>query len=210
MAPTISPASQRVYKSKSKNAQEAHEAIRPTSVMRRPQDVAQYLDENQLKLYELIWKRTVACQMENAVFDQVSIDIANADKKDILRATGSTLVFDGFLKLYQEGVDEQDDQDDEKLLPAMNVADPSAPQSPPISISLTPSPSKLGEKVRRVGNRSPFHLCSMIQVLQGRSYVKQEKRQFIPEERADCHVLVKFFYKYIEYDFTANLEEQLD
>src|SRR5690606_24291737 len=99
------PASPRAYKSKTKNAQEAHEAIRPTDVFRHPDQVARYLDADQLKLYSLIWKRTLACQMEAAVLDQIAADFATGDGKTVLRATGSVIAFDGFIKLYREGRD---------------------------------------------------------------------------------------------------------
>src|SRR5258708_4459610 len=112
------PASPRVYTSKAKNAQEAHEAIRPTDLFRTPQDVAAYLDKDQLGLYELIWKRTVASQMESAVLDQVTVDITSGDKTVQLRATGSVVKFNGFLTLYDEGKDEKsDDEERTTILP---------------------------------------------------------------------------------------------
>ncbi|MCX7352167.1 MAG: type I DNA topoisomerase, partial [Proteobacteria bacterium] len=125
------PDAPRLYKSKAKNAQEAHEAIRPTDVVRTPKSIAAHLDEAQLKLYELIWKRTVASQMENALFDQVGVDIVSHDKHTILRATGSTLVFDGFLKLYQEGKDQENQEnkdekasnDDDRIRPPLTVGE---------------------------------------------------------------------------------------
>ena len=110
--PSYLPQAPRVYTSKAKNAQEAHEAIRPTDLFRAPQDVAAYLDKDQLGLYELIWKRTVASQMESAVLDQVTVDIASADKTVQLRATGSVVRFNGFLTLYDEGRDEKSEEDE--------------------------------------------------------------------------------------------------
>ena len=212
------PPSPRQFKSKSKNAQEAHEAIRPTQLSRRPQEVAAYLDENQLKLYELIWKRTLASQMESALFDQVSIDITDKSKKTIFRANGSTQVFDGFLRLYQEGVDEGSEaDDDDSILPAMNQGESLSKKSiDPLQHFTQPPPrfteASLVKKLEELGIGRPSTYASLIQVLQDRDYVKLEKRQFIPEDRGRLvtSFLTHFFKKYVEYDFTASLEEQLD
>ncbi len=212
------PSSPRQFKNKAKNAQEAHEAIRPTQLSRRPQEVAAYLDDAQLKLYDLIWKRTLASQMESATFDQVSIDIADNNNETIFRATGSTLVFDGFLKLYQEGVDEESETDDgEKLLPMMNKGEGVQKKLVEPNQHFTQPPPRFTEaslvkKLEELGIGRPSTYASLIQVLQDRSYVKLEKRQFIPEDRGRLvtSFLTHFFKKYIEYDFTANLEEQLD
>lgn len=212
------PASQREFKNKSKNAQEAHEAIRPTSVRRHPKDVAKYLDDAQLRLYELIWKRTVASQMENALFDQVGVDVTSPDQQVILRATGSTLVFDGFLKLYKEGVDDAAPDDDaEKLLPKLAEKDPLGLVNVNPNQHFTQPPPRYSEaslvkKMEELGIGRPSTYASIIHVLQERNYVKLEKKQFIPEERGRLvtSFLANFFQKYVEYDFTAQLEEQLD
>ncbi len=210
------PSSPRTYKSKAKNAQEAHEAIRPTDVYKKPQDVAKYLDDSQLKLYDLIWKRTVACQMESALFDQVAVDIHSQDKTATLRATGSTQVFDGFLRVYQEGTDDETD-DSEGILPLMNVNDPLETQDITPTQHFTQPPPRYTEaslvkKMEELGIGRPSTYASLIQVLQDRDYVRLEKKQFIPEDRGRLvtSFLSHFFKKYVEYDFTANLEEQLD
>lgn len=215
------PKAPRAYKSKAKNAQEAHEAIRPTDVVRTPKAMAGYLDDAQMKLYELIWKRTVACQMENALFDQVGVDIISSDKQINLRATGSTLVFDGFLKLYQEGKDQENkddaENDDEKLLPVLNVGEAIlVDQVNPEQHFTQPPPryteASLVKKLEELGIGRPSTYVSLIQTLQDRSYVKLEKKQFHPEQRGRIvtSFLSHYFSKYVQYDFTAALEEQLD
>ncbi len=212
------PAAPRQFKNKTKNAQEAHEAIRPTQLSRRPQEVAAYLDDSQLKLYDLIWKRALASQMESATFDQVIVDMADKDNQTILRANGSTLVFDGFLKLYQEGVDEEPETDENsRLLPIMHEKEAVEKESVDPSQHFTQPPPRFSEaslvkKLEELGIGRPSTYASLIQVLQDRSYVRLEKRQFIPEDRGRLvtSFLTHFFKKYIEYDFTANLEEQLD
>lgn len=212
------PSSARAYQSKAKNAQEAHEAIRPTNVGLRPKDVARYLDDGQLKLYELIWKRTVACQMESARFNQVAVDIADEPKHHIFRANGSTLLFDGFLKLYQEGRDDEGPaEDDEKLLPPLKVYEGvEAKEIIPNQHFTQPPPryseASLVKRLEELGIGRPSTYASLIQVLQDRNYVKLEKRQFIPEDRGRLvtSFLVHYFKKYVEYDFTAHMEEELD
>lgn len=212
------PGSVRQFKNKAKNAQEAHEAIRPTSVLRHPSEVASYLDESQLKLYELVWKRTVATQMESAVFNQVGVDIESTDKQIILRATGSTLAFDGYLKLYQEGVDEAAaDDEDGRLLPAINEGEVATVASVNPNQHFTQPPPRYTEaslvkKMEELGIGRPSTYASILHVLQDRQYVKLEKRQFVPEDRGRMvtSFLVNFFKRYVEYDFTAHLEEELD
>jgi DNA topoisomerase I len=212
------PASARVFKNKSKNAQEAHEAVRPTSVLRRPEDVRDFLDDTQFKLYELIWKRTVASQMETALFDQVGVDIISEDRQVTLRATGSTMVFDGFMKLYLEGKDEASTDDEaERLLPPLSEGEIARVQEVTPSQHFTQPPPRYSEaslvkKLEELGIGRPSTYASIIQVLQDRDYVHLEKRQFMPEERGRLvtSFLTNFFKKYVEYDFTANLEEQLD
>ncbi len=172
------PASPRVYTSKAKNAQEAHEAIRPTDLFRTPRDVAQYLDKDQLGLYELIWKRTVASQMESAVLDQVTVDIASGDKTVQLRATGSVVKFNGFLTLYDEGQRRQ--------APRKKRAAPSSPTSPrtrrwiaarSCRNSISPSrrraipEASLVKKLEELGIGRPSTYASIIEVLQRRNYV---------------------------------------
>lgn len=211
------PETSRIFKSKVKNAQEAHEAIRPTDFSRTPQSVKPFLDDMQYKLYDLIWKRAIASQMANALFDQVGVDVVSLDRKIILRATGSTLVFDGFLKLYQEGRDEGDDAEKENLLPRLQkgealdlndiIPDQHFTQPPPRYTE-----ASLVKKLEELGIGRPSTYASILSVLQDRSYVYLEKKQFFPENRGRIVTafLVDYFKRYVEYDFTAGLEEQLD
>mgnify|MGYP003626508169 FL=1 len=216
------PGEPRIYKTKAKNAQEAHEAVRPTDVSRRPEDVAQYLDDDQRKLYDLIWKRTVASQMENAVLDQVAVDIAAADGSAALRATGSVIAFDGFLKVYQEGKDEDasaDSDDDDKLriLPDVKKGQHLARQEVDADQHFTQPPPRYTEaslvkRLEELGIGRPSTYASIISVLQDRNYVKLESRRFMPEDRGRLVTafLSSFFERYVEYGFTAELEERLD
>jgi DNA topoisomerase-1 len=213
------PESPRAYKSKVKNAQEAHEAIRPTDIFRTPESVAQYLQDDELKLYELIWKRTVACQMESAVLDQVSVDIADAGGKVVLRATGSIVAFDGFLKVYREETedDEKDVAEEERRLPALKEGDALKLGEVTPNQHFTQPPPRYSEaslvkKMEELGIGRPSTYASIIQVLQERDYVKLDQRRFIPESRGRIVTafLSNFFRKYVEYNFTADLEEQLD
>lgn len=212
------PNSPRLYKSKSKNAQEAHEAIRPTNSSFTPNSIRTQLDNDFFKLYNLIWQRTVACQMESAVLDIVSVQITSLDSKYLARASGSTIRFDGFLKLYQEGVDDQDlDSDDGKILPPMNEGENSNLINVESNQHFTEPPPRFSEaslvkKLEELGIGRPSTYSSIISVIQERSYVKLEKKRFYPEERGRIVTafLVSFFHRYVEYDFTANLEEKLD
>ncbi|MBI3441311.1 MAG: type I DNA topoisomerase [Proteobacteria bacterium] len=213
------PDTARTYKSKVKNAQEAHEAIRPTDIFHTPENVAQYLSEEEAKLYELIWKRTVACQMENAVLDQVSVDVINNDGKVVLHATGSIITFDGFLKLYREEQEEdnKDAAEEERRLPALKEGDVlNLTEVTPNQHFTQPPPrfteASLVKKLEELGIGRPSTYASIIQVLQDRQYVKLDQRRFIPESRGRIVTtfLTNFFKRYVEYDFTAKLEEQLD
>src|SRR5215468_1028731 len=212
------PPEPRVYKSTAKNAQEAHEAIRPTDMDRRPQDVARYLDADEQRLYELIWKRTLASQMESAVLDQVAVDVSGGAGGVTLRATGSVIVFDGFLTLYQE--DRDDPAEDEEAggrLPNLAQGQPVTRETvtPEQHFTLPPprySEASLVKKLEELGIGRPSTYASIIQVLQDRKYVRLEKRRFVPEERGRIVTafLAEFFHRYIQYDFTADLENQLD
>ena len=211
------PSSPRAYKTKSKNAQEAHECIRPTRFALTPEEVAPYLDDQQLRLYELIWKRALASQMETALFDQVSVDIADPTAKNIFRATGSTQVFDGFLRLYQEGVDEPSDDENSRTLPKFTENQPVDLNNVIPNQHFTQPPPRFSEatlvkKLEELGIGRPSTYATLIQVLQDRQYVRLEKRQFIPEDRGRIvtSFLTHYFPKYVEYDFTAQLEEELD
>jgi DNA topoisomerase-1 len=212
------PAQPRLYTSKAKNAQEAHEAIRPTDLFRPPQDVAPYLDKEQLGLYELIWKRTVASQMESAVLDQVTVDIASADRTVQLRATGSVVRFNGFLTLYDEGQDDKtDDEESAAILP--DVAEGEAldrREVIPEQHFTEPPPryseASLVKKLEELGIGRPSTYASIIEVLQRRSYVRLDRKRFIPEDRGRIVTafLQTYFPRYVEYNFTAHLEEELD
>jgi len=212
------PASPRVYTSKAKNAQEAHEAIRPTDLFRTPQDVAAYLDKDQLGLYELIWKRTVASQMESAVLDQVTVDITSGDKTVQLRATGSVVRFNGFLTLYDEGKDEKsDDEEGNTILPDVteNEALDRRDVLPEQHFTEPPprySEASLVKKLEELGIGRPSTYASIIEVLQRRNYVKLDRKRFVPEDRGRIVTafLQTYFPRYVEYNFTAHLEEELD
>ena len=212
------PAKPRIYRTKAKNAQEAHEAVRPTDLFRRPAEVKAYLDDDQFRLYELIWKRTLASEMESAIFDQVAADLTSADGKTTLRANGSVLKFDGFLKLYQEGQDDkQEDDSGDRRLPEMNEGEASDLQSVETEQHFTQPPPRYSEaslvkKMEELGIGRPSTYASILKVLQDRNYVRLERRQFIPEDRGRLVTtfLTCFFERYVEYGFTAALEEQLD
>jgi DNA topoisomerase-1 len=211
------PPAPRTYKSSAKNAQEAHEAIRPTEIARTPATLKNILEEDLFKLYDLIWKRTIASQMESAVLDQVSIDFSNPDQKIIFRASGSTIAFDGFLKLYEESKDDNEDDDENKTLPP--VAEGEAfdlKELTPHQHFTQPPPrfteASLVKKLEELGIGRPSTYASILSTLLERKYVHLEKRQMVPEPigRLVTAFLEGFFKKYIEYDFTAKLEQQLD
>ncbi|MGA7264806.1 MAG: type I DNA topoisomerase, partial [Stellaceae bacterium] len=212
------PDAPRVYRSPAKNAQEAHEAIRPTDLARKPADVASHLDRDQLRLYELIWKRTVASQMASALLEQVAVDIADAAGRLRLRANGSVILFDGFLTLYQEDRDDTVDEEGEGgRLPAMRKAERLARGEVTPSQHFTQPPPRYTEaslvkKLEELGIGRPSTYASILQVLQDRDYVRLEKRRFVPEDRGRLVTafLTNFFERYVEYNFTADLENQLD
>ena len=211
------PAQPRVYTSKAKNAQEAHEAIRPTDLFRTPQDVAQYLDKDQRGLYELIWKRTVASQMESAVLDQVTVDIASADKTVQLRATGSVVKFNGFLTLYDEGRDDEADEENAAILPDVAEGEGLDRREVIPEQHFTEPPPRYSEaslvkRLEELGIGRPSTYASIIEVLQRRNYVRLDRKRFIPEDRGRIVTafLQTYFPRYVEYNFTAHLEEELD
>jgi DNA topoisomerase-1 len=213
------PASPRTYKSAAKNAQEAHEAIRPTDLFRRPEDVARYLERDQLRLYELVWKRTVASQMESAVFDQVTVDILSQNRDITLRSTGQIQVFDGFLRVYQEDRDdtpEGEDSETRRLPPLAERDAVERRQVTPDQHFTQPPPrfteASLVKKLEELGIGRPSTYASIMQVLQDRDYVKLEQRRFVPEDRGRLvtSFLTNFFRRYVEYNFTADLEQKLD
>lgn len=212
------PESPNIFKSKVKNAQEAHEAIRPVDFTLPPEDVKKYLDSDQLALYELVWKRTIASQMADVIFDQVIIDIVTTPSYAKARAVGTTVRFDGFYKIYNEDKDDEGDEDegkqnlpdlkpDEKLQlidvkPAQHFTEP-----PPRY-----SEASLVKKLEELGIGRPSTYATIISVLQDRGYVKLDRKRFFPEERGRVVTtfLKEFFAKYVEYSYTANLEDELD
>jgi len=219
------PDAPRLYKSKAKNAQEAHEAIRPTDLSKLPRSGEAPSEESQRKLYELIWKRTMASQMENAVLDQMKVDISDGTDDVILRANGSVVAFDGFLTLYQESADEDDPpspeatarQDNERRLPPMEQGDATklVDVTPDQHFTQPPprySEASLVKKLEELGIGRPSTYAATIQVLRDRDYVRMEKRRLVPEDRGRLVTtfLSKFFTRYVDYDFTANMEEELD
>ena len=213
------PAAPREYSSKAKNAQEAHEAIRPTDVSRRPEDVARFLDERQRRLYELVWKRAVASQMASAELDQTTVELADRSGKTKLRATGSVIAFDGFLKLYREDLDDPTGAEDEegRTLPPMQERDPLKRDAVTATQHFTQPPPRYSEaslvkKMEELGIGRPSTYASILQTLQDREYVRLDKRRFIPEDRGRLVTtfLVHFFQRYVDTGFTAGLEEQLD
>ncbi len=212
------PPSPRQYKSKAKNAQEAHEAIRPTDLGRLPGKLQSVLDKDELGLYRLIWQRTLASQMASAVLDQVSVDVDVDGSAATLRATGSTIRFDGFLRLYRDirEEDEKSDEGEARLPPLKEeqalallgvVSEQHFTQPPPRY-----SEASLIKKLEELGIGRPSTYTSILQVLQDREYVRLDKRRFFPEDRGRVVTafLTAFFNRYVEYDFTASMEEQLD
>ncbi len=212
------PPEARKYQSKTKNAQEAHEAIRPTDLNITPQQLANKIDDEQYQLYKLIWERLVASQMQSAVLNQVGVNIQSNDAKYIARATGSTIEFDGFYKVYQEQSDDDNpDKEGEKILPPLNQGQKITLNKVEPTQHFTQPPPRYSEaslvkKLEELGIGRPSTYASIISVLQDRNYVKLEKRRFIAEERGRIVTafLESFFKRYVEYDFTANLEEELD
>jgi DNA topoisomerase-1 len=212
------PEQPRAWKTKAKNAQEAHEAIRPTDLFRRPEQVAAQLDADQRRLYELIWRRTVASEMESAALDMTSVDIAAADGRAVVRATGSVIVFDGFLAVYREDRDDPGEGDDEsRLLPPLAEGDRPKRGDVGTEQHFTQPPPRYSEaslvkKLEELGIGRPSTYASIIEVLQTRGYVKLEKRRFIPEDRGRLVTafLERYFPRYVRYDFTAKVEEDLD
>jgi DNA topoisomerase I len=210
------PAKPNVYKTKSKNAQEAHEAIRPTVAAQTPESVKEHLSADQQKLYELIWKRTVACQMVHATLDTVSVDLA-AGEGNLFRANGSTVVDPGFMMVYQEGVDDSKAEEDERLLPVLAVGDRvDLVKVRPEQHFTEPPPryseASLVKALEEYGIGRPSTYAAIISTLQAREYVNLEKRRFIPTDvgRIVNKFLTGYFTQYVDYDFTAKLEDELD
>jgi DNA topoisomerase-1 len=208
------PESPRLYKTKAKNAQEAHEAIRPTSLERNPGRLR--LEPDMGRLYELIWKRMIASQMEAARIERTTIDLDSADGRTGLRATGQVILFPGYLAVYEEGRDDPTDEDGGRLPKvdegaAAHVlaarADQHFTEPPPRY-----SEASLVKKMEELGIGRPSTYASILSVLRDRAYVRMEKNRFVPEDagRLVTAFLEQFFARYVEYDFTAGLEEKLD
>ncbi|MBS0959939.1 DNA topoisomerase I [Acetobacter sp. DmW_043] len=213
------PEQPRHYASKAKNAQEAHEAVRPTNVSLSPATVAPHLTSDQRRLYELIWKRAVASQMASATLDQVAVDIADPAAKTILRANGSVITFDGFLRLYTESYDDNDKaaDDESRMLPAMQERDKTALSNADAEQHFTQPPPRFSEaslvkKMEEIGIGRPSTYASILTVLRDRNYVMLENKRFVPEARGRLVTafLVSFFERYVDPQFTASLEELLD
>jgi DNA topoisomerase-1 len=212
------PAAPREYSSKAKNAQEAHEAIRPTDVSRTPDSVAHYLSPEQKRLYELVWKRAVASQMQSAELDQVAVDVASNGTR--LRANGSIVAFDGYLKLYREDVDDAPEgasADESRMLPPMHEKDPIARDRVSADQHFTQPPPRYSEaslvkKMEELGIGRPSTYASILTVLRDREYVRMDNKRFIPEDRGRLVTafLTSFFERYVDTGFTASLEDQLD
>ncbi len=225
------PKSPRVYKTKAKNAQEAHEAIRPTDIARKPSNLAKRLNGEQAKLYDLIWKRAIASQMASAEIAQTraDIDVAGKDGKDYtVRANGSVVVFDGFLKAYDEGRDERlkaskgkedpsEKDDGDRRLPPLKEGEKLSDQGIDANQHFTQPPPRFTEatlvkRMEELGIGRPSTYASTLAVLQDRDYVRTDRKRLVPEDKGRLVIafLESFFQRYVEFDFTANLESQLD
>jgi len=211
LAPTV-----REFKTKSKNAQEAHEAIRPTSVNRLPEELKPKLTSEQYKLYDLVWKRTVACQMKHATIDTVSVDLA-CGEGNIFRATGSTITDKGFMAIYQEGEDDGKQEAEEKMLPAMEKGELIKLKEIRSEQHFTEPPPRYTEaslvkSLEEYGIGRPSTYASIISTLRQREYVEVDKKRFIPTDvgRIVNKFLTDHFTDYVDYDFTAKLEDELD
>ncbi|WP_192965763.1 type I DNA topoisomerase [Phycobacter azelaicus] len=230
------PGSPRIYKNKAKNAQEAHECIRPTDMSRDAKSL-KVSEEDQRRLYDLIWKRTLACQMEGARMERTTVDIGSGDGQVVLRATGQVVLFDGFMRVYEEGRDDVVDEDDKRLPQIMNgegisFASSLAAQAEKAgkdAAILSENAAVLGlqhhtqpppryteatlvKKMEELGIGRPSTYASVITTIQDREYVRKEKNRLFPEDKGRIVTifLLNFFKRYVEYDFTAALEEQLD
>jgi DNA topoisomerase-1 len=210
----------RVYKTKSKNAQEAHESIRPTSAAITPADVEGKIDGDLFRLYALIWRRAVACQMSHAVFDTVAVDLLagpDGPKRHVLRANGSTLVTPGYIAVYQEGTDDLKSDDDDHVLPPMNEGDAVALVALQAEQHFTEPPPRFSEAslvkaLEEYGIGRPSTYASIISTLQDREYVEMDSRRFIPTDIGKIvnRFLTQYFHRYVEYSFTAEMEDELD
>lgn len=210
------PKSAVMYKTKSKSAQEAHEAIRPTDISRTPVQVRQFLNDEQFKLYEMIWKRALACQMAPAKFDAVSVDLSVGSDANLFRATGQTLVFPGFIAVYMEGSDDEEEEGESKL-PHLETGEVLTVEKIYGDQHFTEPPPRYSEAslvkvLEEYGIGRPSTYANIISTLQDREYVLLDKKRFTPTDvgRVVNKFLTEHFTKYVDYDFTANLENALD
>ena len=208
------PDQPRIYKNKAKNAQEAHECIRPTDMNMAEADLG-LSEGDQRRLYDLIWKRTIASQMASARLERTAVDLGSADGAVVLRASGQVVLFDGFLKVYDEGRDDEDE--DEARLPQLMQGEAVAKQSVTEAQHFTQAPPRYSEatlvkRMEELGIGRPSTYASVLTTIVDREYVKKEKNRLIPEDkgRLVTAFLTNFFRRYVEYDFTADLESQLD
>ncbi len=210
------PDSPRIYKNKAKNAQEAHECIRPTDMTRDAASL-KVSEPDQRKLYDLIWKRTLASQMAGARMERTTVDVASADGQVELRATGQVMLFDGFMKVYEEGRDDVVVDDDDKRLPQIAEGEPADKQSVTPEQHFTQPPPRYTEatlvkRMEELGIGRPSTYASIVTTIQDREYVRKDKNRLIPEDkgRLVTAFLTNYFRKYVGYEFTANLEGELD
>ena len=210
------PKSPVMYKTKSKSAQEAHEAIRPTDINNAPAKLRQYLTDEQFKLYEMIWKRALACQMSPAKFDAVSVDLSVGSDANLFRASGQTLVFPGFIAVYMEGSDDEEEEGESKL-PHLETGEVLTVEKIYGDQHFTEPPPRYGEAslvkiLEEYGIGRPSTYASIISTLQDREYVILDKKRFTPTDvgRVVNKFLTQHFTQYVDYDFTANLENALD
>ncbi|MBD3765878.1 MAG: type I DNA topoisomerase, partial [Rhodobacterales bacterium] len=208
------PDSPRMYKNKAKNAQEAHECIRPTDMAASPERLT-LTDPDQRRLYDLIWKRSIACQMAAARLERTTVEVLSPDAQVGLRATGQVVLFDGFLKVYDESRD--DEGEDDGRLPAIHRGDALATRQVTPEQHFTQPPPRYTEatlvkRMEELGIGRPSTYASIIGTIQDREYVRKDKNRLIPEDkgRLVTAFLTNFFRRYVEYDFTADLESQLD
>jgi DNA topoisomerase-1 len=208
------PKSPRMYKNKAKNAQEAHECIRPTDMAAAPEKL-RLADADQRKLYDMIWKRTIASQMAEARLERTTVDVGSRDGQVVLRANGQVVLFDGFLKVYDEGRD--DEEDDEGRLPQIMAGEAATKRAVTPEQHFTQAPPRYTEatlvkRMEELGIGRPSTYASIVTTIQDREYVRKDKNRLIPEDkgRLVTAFLTNFFRRYVEYDFTADLEGQLD
>ncbi|MFZ5750982.1 MAG: type I DNA topoisomerase [Pseudomonadota bacterium] len=209
------PDSPRIYKNKAKNAQEAHECIRPTDMSQSP-EALRIADADQRKLYELIWKRTIASQMASARLERTTVDVGSADGEVVLRATGQVVIFDGFLAVYDEGRDDDEGEDGARL-PQVAAGERTDKRAITPEQHFTQPPPRYTEatlvkRMEELGIGRPSTYASIVTTIQERGYVRKDKNRLIPEDtgRLVTAFLSNYFRRYVEYDFTADLEDQLD